>query len=144
MKKYVDFLNEVRKDIIDRLEEFKNYHNFDSDDAWYDIFEVSYELTECENAIGSWYCSHAKAIDDLNIIGFDHVFRFIKHYDMEYCTNLAQNADAEKIHCLFMLELFTEIIAGNVDNLDGAITLNAINELIENIKLDECTNYNYR
>lgn len=70
-----------------------------------DVSELWVQLTESENANGSWYCSRYQAEQDLDSFGRDTVAQFIEEYEIEYGQKPEYDAYAqpELFHCLMMI-----------------------------------------
>lgn len=109
----LDFIRECLDDIVDRLEGYLDAHA----DEDVDYQEITLEITEAENANGSWYCNEA----DLKREVVNN-FWFFKEFcddfiDTEY---LRWNAisETEVWHCAVMIELYEFLLQKLLKEVD--------------------------
>lgn len=94
----MNFVN-VKEDIIERLEQRIGNQYYLSD--------LAFEITESENATGSWYCSTYKAKQDIkeNFDEFGQIFEYMRN-SFEYNEN--PFIEPEKFHCAAMITLYEQ------------------------------------
>ena len=65
------------------------------------LCDLGMELSECENADGSWYCSRYEAEEEVKN-NFELCKSFVEWYKMNFGETLNPFDDVEKFHCIMM------------------------------------------
>jgi hypothetical protein len=109
----LDFVWECLDDIVDRLEDYLDAH-VDED---VDYQEIGLEITEAENANGSWYCNEADLKREVT-----NQFWFFKEFCNDFCEieYLRWNAvfETEVWHCAVMIELYDFLLRKLIEEID--------------------------
>lgn len=99
-----NFIEECKKDIIDRLEDLETQDFY--------LCDIGFELTMDENNTGSWYCNSYKAKEELfeNMEVFSRVWNELSwNIGPDFAAELNPFEDPEKTHVILMINLYEMI-----------------------------------
>lgn len=109
-----DFVDMVKTGVIEKLEDYKGEEK--------DICDLGYDLTECENVNGSWYCSTYKAVQDLS-----KYFSVFMDYQEWWMNNYGEPLEMfdkngyfepERIHCCMMIDAYRNVFERAFEELE--------------------------
>lgn len=103
------WIEEIKKDIITRLEDMIGTEIC--------LCDLGFQLTECENATGSWYCSTYKAREEIA----EHIeeYGLIAEYQREnFDIMINPLLESEKFHCSAMITLYEALFNSAVSDFE--------------------------
>lgn len=137
MKKDSVWFDDIKSDIISRLEEMEGEEKY--------LCDIGFSLTESENYNGSWYCNAYHAKEEI----FSHweemgdIFEYM-HDNWECNTN--PFLESEKFHCQAMICLYEQVFNYAVcrfEEWDEQITIDdefiqRVKDALEDVYFDDC------
>ena len=122
-----NLLNEIKSDIIDRLNE-----RIGND---YYLCDLGMELTEGENSNGSWFCNTYKAKEHLkeNIETVDEFAEWYQNNFGEDGTLAKFLTEPELFHCIFMIFCVENVFNQAVSDMSNE-KIEITEEFIETVK----------
>lgn len=103
------WFEEIKADIIDRLEELKGETEY--------LCDIGFKLTENENANGSWYCSTHEARNEI-ADHFEEYGAIAEYMKYNLCIETNPLLDSEKFHCQAMITLYDQAFNYAVCNFE--------------------------
>ena len=107
------FIDDCKKDIMDRLEDYKDTEHY--------LCDIGFMLTEGENVNGSWYCNSSMAESELfnNHEVFGYIWNECKfQFGPDFMGDLNPFDDAERVHVVLMIELYRMLFDMAVSDFD--------------------------
>ena len=94
------------------------------------LCDLGMELSESENANGSWYCSRYRAVEDIKS-NFDTCKSFVDWYNSNVGGLLNPFDDVEKFHCIMMIFAVENAYSSALNNTEYSDLWNEEVEITE-------------